>query len=354
MAEEKSKDEKTEQATPRKKEESRKKGQVAKSQELNSIFIIFMGMLGLVIFSSYIYSNLVNAFYFNIDMIGIDITVNKFQEIFMANGSILVKVLAPLLILLTVTGLLINIAQVGVRITPESLSPKFDKLDVIKGFKRMFSTKTLFSLIRDTLKVSLIAYVVYITYKGEMANYIPLADQEIVQILIFAMKIAVKIVLRAAGVLLILAILDYAYQKYDFEKNLRMTKQEIKDEHKQYEGDPLIKMRIRRIQREMAHARMLKDVEEADVVVTNPTHIAVGLKYDAQAMSAPKVIAKGERLMAERIKDIAKKFKIPVVENKPLARALFEAVDIGMYVPARLYKAVAEVLAYVYKLKGKA
>lgn len=353
MAEEKSKDEKTEQATPRKKEESRKKGQVAKSQELNSIFIIFMGMLSLIIFSSYIYSSLVNAFYFNIDMIGVELTVSKFQELFMANGSILLKILAPLLILLTITGLLVNIAQVGLRITPESISPKFEKLNIFKGIKRLFSAKTLFSLIRDVLKVALIAYVVYITYKSEMANYIPLADQEVGQILIFAVKIATKIVLRAAGVLLLLAVLDYAYQKYDFEKNQKMTKQEIKDEHKQYEGDPIIKMRIRRIQREMAHARMLKDVEEADVVVTNPTHIAVGLKYDAQAMSAPKVIAKGERLMAERIKDIAKKFKVPIVENKPLAKALFEAVEIGMYVPAKLYKAVAEVLAYIYKLKGK-
>ena len=150
-----------------------------------------------------------------------------------------------------------------------------------------------------------------------------------------------------------MAILDYAYQKYEFIKGLKMTKQEIKDEMKQHEGDPLIKMRIKRIQREMANARMLQEVEEADVVVTNPTHIAVALKYDTETMSAPKVVAKGERILAEKIKEIAEKAGVPIVENKPLARALFEAVDIGMSVPAKLYKAVAEVLAYVYRLKGE-
>jgi len=353
MADEKSQDEKTEQPTPKKLEDARKKGQVARSQELNSIVIIFMGMMALLFFSNHILSNLVHSFYFNFSQIGTEVTNATFYRLFIDNGIILAKILLPIMIMLGITGLLINIAQVGVKVSMEAISPKFDKFDVIKGFKKKFSTKTLFSLVRDVLKISLIAYVTYLTYKSEMKNYIPLADQELGQIFSFATGVALKILLRASGVLLILAILDYAYQKYEFIKGLKMTKQEIKDEMKQHEGDPLIKMRIKRIQREMAHARMLQEVEEADVVVTNPTHIAVALKYDTETMSAPKVVAKGERLLAEKIKEIAEKAGVPIVENKPLARALFEAVDIGMSVPAKLYKAVAEILAYVYRLKGE-
>ncbi|OQX92747.1 MAG: flagellar biosynthesis protein FlhB, partial [candidate division Zixibacteria bacterium 4484_95] len=274
-------------------------------------------------------------------------------DLFISNGSTLIKTVAPVLILVGLAGLLINLAQVGVMFTLEPLTPKLDKLDIIKGLKRLFSTKTLFELFRDTIKVFIIGYVAFITLKGEMNNYIPLADQEVGQIMSFATRVALKVVLRAVGALLFLAILDYAYQKFEFEKKLRMTKKELKEEFKQYEGDPLIKSRIRRIQREMARTRMLQEIPDADVVITNPTHIAVALKYDADTMSAPKMIAKGERLLAEKIKEIAVKAAVPIVENKPLAKALFEAVEVGMMIPPRLFKAVAEVLAYVYKLKGK-
>ena len=154
--------------------------------------------------------------------------------------------------------------------------------------------------------------------------------------------------------MIVIAVLDFFYQRYDYEKSLRMSKQEIKEEMKRFEGSPELKGRIRRVQREMAQARMMQDVPESDVVVTNPTHLAVALKYDADTMSAPTVVAKGQRLVAEKIKEIAREHDVPVVENKPLARALFKAVDIGMTIPGNLYKAVAEILAYVYRLKGKA
>ena len=354
MADDHSQDEKTEQPTPRKREDARKKGQVAKSQELNSVFIILTGLLALVIFYNNILSGFAGSFHYNLTQIGTDITVTKFYELFIANGMTLIKMVAPILIFLGIVGLLINLAQVGFMISAEAIEPKLDKLDLVKGFKRIVSMRTLVNLFRDTAKITIIAYVAYLTYKAEMPNYIPLADQEVGQIVVFMSSVALKIVLRAAGVLLILSILDYAYQKYEHEKQLKMTKQEIKDEMKHHEGDPLIKMRIRRIQREMARSRMLQAVEDADVVVTNPTHLAVALKYDSEAMPAPVVVAKGERLIAEKIKEIAQKANVPIVENKPLARALFKSVDIGMEIPAKLFKAVAEVLAYVYKLKGKA
>ncbi|RKX19158.1 MAG: flagellar biosynthesis protein FlhB [Candidatus Zixiibacteriota bacterium] len=353
MAEEYSQDEKTEQPTPRRREKARKRGQVARSQELNSVVVIFFGVLALMIFSSYIFSNLVSLFHFNLANIYTDLNIATTYDLFISNGSTLIKTVAPVLILVGLAGLLINLAQVGVMFTLEPLTPKLDKLDIIKGLKRLFSTKTLFELFRDTIKVFIIGYVAFITLKGEMNNYIPLADQEVGQIMSFATRVALKVVLRAVGALLFLAILDYAYQKFEFEKKLRMTKKELKEEFKQYEGDPLIKSRIRRIQREMARTRMLQEIPDADVVITNPTHIAVALKYDADTMSAPKMIAKGERLLAEKIKEIAVKAAVPIVENKPLAKALFEAVEVGMMIPPRLFKAVAEVLAYVYKLKGK-
>ena len=354
MADEFNQEERTEQATPRKREQARQKGQVARSAELNSVAVIFFGMLALVIFSTFIYNNLVNVFIYDIQMSSsTDLTLASTYQLFMANGSAFLKTIAPVLIFLTVVGILINIAQVGTMVTFEPMAPKLDKLNLIQGFTRLISPKTLVELIRDTIKITIIGYIAYLTLQGEMKNYIPLADQEVGQILAFTAKVTLKICLRVSAALLILAALDYAYQRFDFERRIRMTKQELKEEYKLYEGDPLIKSRIRRIQREMAHARMLQDVPKADVVVTNPTHTAVALQYDSETMPAPKVLAKGERLLAERIKEIAAKSGIPVVENQPLARALFEAVEVGMLVPAKLYKAVAEVLAYVYKLKGK-
>jgi flagellar biosynthetic protein FlhB len=353
MAEEYSQEEKTEQPTPRRREKARKRGQVARSQELNSVAVIFFGVLALIIFSGHILSNLVNVFYFNLANIYSDLNITTTYNLFISNGSSLLKVITPVLILVGLAGLLINLAQVGFMVSLEPITPKLDKLDIVKGLKRLLSTKTLFELFRDTLKILIIGYIAFLTLKGEMNNYIPLADQEVGQIMSFAARVALKVALRVVGALLLLAILDYAYQKFEFEKKLKMTKQELKEEFKQYEGDPLIKSRIRRIQREMARTRMLQEVPKADVVVTNPTDIAVALKYDAETMSAPKVTAKGQRLLAEKIKEIAIKAGVPIVENKPLAKALFDAVEVGMMIPARLFRAVAEVLAYVYKLKGR-
>jgi flagellar biosynthesis protein FlhB len=353
VADEQNKDERTEQATPRKRDQAREKGQVARSQELNSVAIVFFGMIALSIFATSIYNNLANVFYFNLHMTGTDLTVASAYKLFIDNGTAFLKIIAPILLFLGIVGILINLAQVGAMITFEPLTPKFDKLNIISGIGRLISTKTLVELIRDTIKITIIGYIAYLTLKGELKNYIPLVDQEVGQIMMFMARVSLKICLRVSAALLVLAILDYAYQRFEFERQIRMTKQEIKEEYKLFEGDPLIKSRIRRIQREMAHARMLHDVPKADVVITNPTHLAVAIQYDPSSMSAPKVVAKGERLIAQKIKEVAIKAGVPVVENQPLARAIYEAVDIGMSIPAKLYRAVAEVLAYVYKLKGK-
>ncbi len=353
MADEVSQDERTEQATPRKREQAREKGQVARSQELNSVAIIFFGVIALVIFASSIYTNLSNVFFYNIRMANMDLTINGVYRLFLDNGAAFLRIISPILIFLGIVGILINLAQVGALITFQPLAPKLDKLNIISGARRLFSTKTIIELFRDTIKITIIGYVAYLTLKSELKNYVPLVDQEVGQIMVFMARVALKICLRVSGALLVLAALDFVYQKFDFERRIRMTKQEIKEEYKLYEGDPLIKSRIRRIQRELARTRMLQDVPKADVVITNPTHLAVAIQYDPETMAAPKVVAKGERLIAEKIKEIAARAGVPIVENQPLARAIYEAVDIGMSIPAKLYRAVAEVLAYVYKLKGK-
>lgn len=346
--------ERTEQATPKRRDDARKRGQVARSMELNSVAVLFFGLMSLVVFSGWIFHHIAEAFYANVSLIPtLDLTANKSYALFKDNGIRFLTTIFPMMLVLASAGILINFAQVGALFTLEPLTPKAEKLDFIKGFQRIVSKKTAISLLRDIIKVGIIGYVAYLTIKSEIPNLFALADQGVGQILSYSGAMTVKVGLRVCLALLVLAILDYAFQKFEYEKDLRMTHQEIKEEHREFEGDPQIKSRIRRIQREMARKRMLKDVETADVVVTNPTHIAVALRYDIQKDSAPVVVAMGERLIAEKIKEVARKFDIPIIENKPLARALFEAAEIGMTIPSKLYRAVAEVLAFVYKQKGK-
>ncbi len=345
--------EKSEQATPKRQEDARKRGQVAKSAELNSVAILFFGMLSLSFFSGWIYQQMVDGFISNFNLIpNFDITPLMARQIFAENGLRILQTVLPVMIVLMVTGIIINFVQVGANFTLEPITPKAERFDFTKGAKKIFSKKTAVELLRDIIKISIIGIIAYMTIKSELPDIFNLADKDLAQTLKFGAGVTLKIGLRASLALLILAILDFSFQKYEFEKGLRMTKQEIREEFKEHEGDPQIKSRIRRIQREMSRKRMLSEVETADVVITNPTHIAVALRYDMEKDDAPTVVAKGARLVAERIKEVAKKFNIPIVENKPLARTLFELTEIGMQIPAKLYRAVAEVLAHVYKEKG--
>jgi flagellar biosynthetic protein FlhB len=346
--------EKTEEATPRHREETRKKGQVAKSMEISSAALIFFCFLILNFLASYFYHQMANLMVESLGGMGsVNLTMGNFHTLFLFWMFAFAKILIPIVLALAVIALLVNFAQVGMVFSAEPLTPKLDRLNIAKGIKRILSKQSLFNLIRDVIKLIIIGYVSYVTIKAEMHNYVPLADKDVWQILVFASKMVFRVAMRTALALIILSILDYAFQKWQFEKTLKMTKDQLKEELKMTEGDPLIRSRIRRVQREMARRRMMKEVPKADVVVTNPTSIAVALKYDAQTMSAPTVIAKGQRLLADKIKEIAIEHNIPMVEDKPLARALYKAVEIGMEIPANLYRAVAEVLAYVYNLKGR-
>ena len=249
-------------------------------------------------------------------------------------------------------GVCAHVAQFGFLFTTESLTPKMSRLSPINGLKRLFSLRSLVELAKSVLKVVTVGTAAFILIRSELHVVPGLVLSSVVDILAFTGWVAFKICLGACGALIILAALDYAYQRWEHEKNLRMTKQEVKDEYKQTEGDPKVKARIRSIQLETARRRMMEAVPEADVVITNPTHLAVALRFDGTKMAAPCVVAKGAGHVAERIKQIAAEHGVPIVENRPLARTLIKTVDIGASIPAELYKAVAQILAYVYRLKG--
>jgi flagellar biosynthetic protein FlhB len=234
----------------------------------------------------------------------------------------------------------------------EPLRPKLKKLNPISGMKRLVSIKALVELVKSIFKILVVGGIAYGVVRTETARFPGLMQQEVGDILIFISKLAFKVFFFVCLALIILAALDYIYQRWQYEEDLKMTKQQVKDERKQQEGDPWVKSRIRRVQREMAARRMMEAVPAADVVITNPVHLAVALQFDAAKMVAPAVVAKGAGHIAERIKEIARNHQVPVVEDKPLAQALHKMVEVGEYIPVELYRTVAEVLAYVYRLKG--
>jgi flagellar biosynthetic protein FlhB len=263
-------------------------------------------------------------------------------------------VLSPILFSIMLGGVLANLVQTGgIRFSMHPLLPRFHKMNPWNGFKRMFSRIALMELFKSITKVTLISLIAYLTIKGRFDEIPPMMGKSVGQIFIFMGEVALEIMIKVLMVMIFLAFLDYLFQRFTYLKNLRMTKQEVKDERKDTEGNPQIKQRVRSVQMEMMKRRMMSAVPDADVVITNPTHIAIAIQYDQENSDAPMVVAKGKGVIAEKIRELAKEHDIPLVEDKPLARLLFKTVEIGQMIPAHLYKAVAEILAYVYRLKGK-
>lgn len=346
--------EKTEQATPKRLQEMREKGQVAKSREVPSVAVLIASLLVFYFLGSTMFKELMDMMQWVFTRSGsLQVKEANLQWLLIELLTRGLKVMAPLLIALVAIGLASNYLQVGFLFSFQSVVPKFSKLDPIKGFAKMFSKQTLVELVKNIFKVLVVGCVAYLTVMGELNHVVPLMDMEVWSILSYIGGVCFKILLRTSWVLVVLALLDYVFQRWDFLQEAKMTKQEVKDEFKQREGDPLIRSRVRQAQREMARRRMMESVPKADVVITNPSHLAIALEYNAQQMAAPKVTAKGARLMAERIKKIARQNQIPIMENKPLAQALFSGVEIGQEIPIMFYKAVAEILSYVYRLKNK-
>lgn len=346
---------KTEKATPKKKSDARKKGQVFQSREMSTSLVLLIMIVSLKAYGSSLYGQLSQYFKkaFTEYLTQVDaIDFNILAKLFADGLLVLVRTTLPLLLIALVAALIVGYAQVGILFTLETLKIQGNRINPLGGFKRIFSMRSVVELVKSILKILIVGWVTYSYLKSKADQVMTLMETDLVDTMFFIGDAAFSVALRICFAMVILGIIDYIYQRYDYEKNLRMTKQEVKDEYKQTEGNPEIKSKIKQKQRQMSMRRMMQEIPKADVVITNPTHFAVALKYDAQKASAPYVIAKGQDYIALRIKQLASENKIQIVENKPLARTLFNTVEIGEAIPPELYQAVAEILAFVYKLKN--
>lgn len=348
---------KTEKATPKKLDDARKEGRVARSSDLINGFMLLLMFFVLKLFGGIMANLFLDSFvkYYNKAS---DISMEVFdvkQAVNLSNEIVIDIVIAslPVLIGSFVVALVGNIVQVGWKVTGKPLKPKLDRLNPIGGFKRMFSQEKVVELIKSILKVLAIALVAYNEVKDRWKFILNLYDFEFMQAVLNIFDIVLDVGIKISVIFVIIGLADFGYQKWKHLHDLRMSKQEVKDEMKQSEGDPQIKGQIRQKMREGARRRMMQDLPKADVVITNPTHFAVAVKYDKETAEAPYVLAKGADYVAANIKEIAKQNNIEIVENKPLARMLYYNVEIGDQIPPELYQMVAEVLAYVYSVKDK-
>lgn len=353
MAEE-SYQERTEKATPKKRQEAREKGNVPRSNEVNSAAILLISCLGFILFGKNMFNGVLVLMH-NIysEFSTIEITTSSLPRMSENIGLSFALLIGPFMLCLMVAGVAANVVQSGITFSMKSIQPKLEKINPIAGFKRLFSARSFVELLKNIIKMVIIFLIGYTTIKNEFNEFFDLANQDIAQILAFIGSLSLNLFFRIGLIFIILAILDFAYQKHEYEKNLRMTKQEIKEEYKQSEGDPLIKSRIRSIQREQARRRMINEVPKADVVIVNPVHVAIALKFNPDEMSAPVVVAKGMRKVAEKIKEIAQKHNIPIIEKPVVARLLYKSAEVGHEIPVELYQVVAEILANVYQMKKK-
>jgi len=348
---------KTEKATPKKLDDARKEGRVARSSDLINGFMLLLMFFVLKLFGGIMANLFLNSFvkYYNKAS---DISMEVFdvkQAVNLSNEIVIDIVIAslPVLIGSFVVALVGNIVQVGWKVTGKPLKPKLDRLNPIGGLKRMFSQEKVVELIKSILKVLAIALVAYNEVKDRWKFILNLYDFEFMQAILNIFDIVLDVGIKISLIFVVIGLADFGYQKWKHLHDLRMSKQEVKDEMKQSEGDPQIKGQIRQKMREGARRRMMQDLPKADVVITNPTHFAVAVKYDKETAEAPYVLAKGADYVAANIKEIAKQNNIEIVENKPLARMLYYNVEIGDQIPPELYQMVAEVLAYVYSVKNK-
>lgn len=346
--------EKTEKATPKKRQDERKKGKVAKSQDVNTAFMLLFCLLILYVFGGFMLDSMLTMYEHSFsEFIHWQVTENTVHQIFSGAAMEAAIMLAPLLLIAMVAGIASNLLQIGFLFTAKPLKFDLKKIDPIQGAKRIFSIRALVELLKSFLKIVFIGAITFLViwlYKDDMMMTAFKTAEDALE---FFSRVTIVMGITAAVALLFLSVFDYAYQRYDFEKNMKMSKQDVKDEYKNIEGDPLIKSKIKEKQRQMAQRRMMSEVPQADVVITNPTHFAVAIKYDEAKAQAPYVVAKGTDHLARKIKEVAKANEVQTVENKPLARSLHEELEIGDVIPEEFYKAVAEILAYVYQLGKK-
>ncbi len=353
MAEE-SFQERTEPATPKRREETRRKGQVAKSQELVSIAVLAAGLVALNGLGPQMVARLgalCRALFS--DPLAVQLTAQTipgFAAQILGQAGL---VLLPFTVVVALVGVGANFAQTGFLLAPEAITPKLERLNPLTRLKGYFSTRGAVEAAKTILKLAIVTLVAVLSVRAEFDKLFGLTWGGVAGTYALAWQIAFLVGLRILALLFVLAILDYGYQRWQHERDIRMSREELKEEYRQQEGDPMVKARVRSIQRDVARRRMMADVPKADVVVTNPTHVAVALRYDAESMGAPVVVAKGMRRVAERIKSIAREHGVPIVESPALARSVHKAVKVGGTIPVALYRTVAEILALAYRLKGR-
>jgi flagellar biosynthetic protein FlhB len=344
---------KTEDPTGRKLQEARDQGQVAKSPEVNNLLMILALTLAVVVFGGGMARDIVNMslpFIETPDMVPTDIghlTTMGWKLL----GMILLAGAAPLVIALF-AAFGAGYLQFGLILSGESLMPSLEKISPLAGLKRIFSMRSLSDFLKGLLKIVVVGAIVYVVVTPSVGDLHKLIGMEVIQLLGVIADLLKRLLFTVFAAMVVIALADVLYQRYEHIKGLRMSRQEIKDEMRESEGDPMIKGRLRQLRMERARKRMMAEVPKADVVVTNPTHYAVALKYDAQ-MASPKVVAKGVDQVAQKIREIAKEHDVPVVENPPLARGLYAAVDIDQEITPEFYKAVAEVIGYIYRMKRR-
>jgi flagellar biosynthetic protein FlhB len=347
-------EEKTLPATPRRISQARKRGQVAKSQDLVAGVLLLAGVAFLGAFGGEIVQRMLCMIRYCLgEDVGSAQETGQITLLMALCGETAAWVTVPVMIVLVVAALVVNYVEIGYLVTLEPLKPNLSKIDPINGFKRLFSISSVVRLGLNLLKLAAVALVAYVTVMSMLPQVTWASSMSVPEAVTFLGRVIFKVALRLGLVLLVIGVLDYAWNRHKWSKDLRMTRQEMKEEHKMLDGDPQIKRRRRQAQIALAIQRIRGGVPKADVVVTNPTEIAVAIRYDAEKMNAPIVVAKGQGYLAEMIRKLALKHNVPIVERKPLARVLYKLVDVGQEIPPQLYQAVAEVLAYVYNLTGR-
>lgn len=353
MASESDSGERTEEATQQRREDFRKRGQVAQTKELSAVFLLFSSIALVWMLSRFFFQQILEIFHLSLGETMADmVRTGQWQEaswMAVKHGGLM---MAPVFGVMLVIGIASSALQVGFLQNEEALKFDWNRINPVEGFTRIFSLRSLMEGFKSMLKVVVIMAISYWVLKSQIQTLPKLMYFSTSQILAFLGELTIRLLAGTGFFMLFLSALDYLFQRWEMERQMRMTKQEVREEIKSREGDPLIKARIKRMQREIASRRMMEEIPKADVIVTNPTHIAVALKYDETTV-APRLIAKGAELIAQKIKEIARENNIPIVENKPLARTIFKTMKIGQIIPRELYTAVAEVLSFVYRLKKK-
>ncbi len=350
MAEE-SGQERTENATGKRRKDFRDKGQVAQSKEVGTAALLTTSLLLWVFYARYFWRDLESIYREVFELMAhLEVTSQSMTLFGWQVAKFMIGLLWPIFLLTLVVGFFASFLQVGPLFSTKVFKPDIAKFNPIKGMSKFVSKRSAVELVKSLAKVALIGFIAYKTVAGEFDAALTLVSQDLHQMLVFLAHVAFLVFAKCCGVIIVLAIIDFGFSKYEMEQRMKMTKQEIKEEHKETEGDPKVKSRIRSMQMQAARRRMMAEVPKADVIITNPTHLSVALSYERGSMGAPKIIAKGADHVAFRIREIAREHKIPIIENKPVARALYKQ-EIGEEIPEEMFTAVAEILAYVYSLK---